>query len=183
LIRRIDGEWAEVILPYEFLADFPVGFRLPVLDQEGGFLEDAELLKKTFNKKHKTWILNLKVSRKNAPKAIGIRIQPKEATAPLPSPRFEYIPDNAIVCRCERVTVGEIVQFIKDNDIQDINQLKTLRVGMGACGSKTCSVLLPQVFRKAKKEPSSVTLGTLRPLALEIPMQDIINEASKGRAV
>ena len=180
LARAVDSSWAEVMLPFEFAADFPPGTRLPVLDQEGGFLEDAELLKKTFNKKYGTWILTLRVSRGNAAKAIGIRVQSEEATRPLPRPKFEYAPDDALVCRCERVTVGEIVRFIRENAITDVNQLKSLRVGMGACGSKTCSVLLPQVFRMAQKDPAEVTPGTLRPLALEMPMKDIINETQRG---
>lgn len=183
LVRRRDETWAEVVLPYEFRADFNPGALLPVLDQEGGFLENAELLKKVFNRKYRTWILTLKVSIGNAPKAIGIRVQSEEATQPLPAPRFEHLPDDAIVCRCERVTVGEIVRFIRENAVVDINQLKTLRVGMGACGSKTCSVLLPQVFRKAGVDPASLTNGTLRPLSLEIPMRDLINEPSAGRSL
>ncbi|NLJ47057.1 MAG: FAD-dependent oxidoreductase, partial [Treponema sp.] len=178
LMRRLDEDWAEVVLPFEFNADFEPGTRLPVLDQEGTFLEDAELLKKVFNRKYRTWILTLKVSRANAPKAIGIRVQAEAATRPLPAPRFEHLPDEAVVCRCERITVGEIVRFIRENAVTDVNQLKTLRVGMGACGSKTCSVLLPQVFRKAGIDPARTTPGTLRPLALEIPMKDLINEAA-----
>jgi NADPH-dependent 2,4-dienoyl-CoA reductase/sulfur reductase-like enzyme/Fe-S-cluster-containing hydrogenase component 2 len=178
LMRSVDGEWAEVVLPYEFPADFPQGSRLPVLDQEGSFLEDALLVEKVYNKRYKTWLLTLRVSVRNAPKAIGVRVQPREATEPRPSPRFSYLPDDAVVCRCERVTVGEIVRFIKENSITDINQLKSLRVGMGACGSKTCTALLPQVFRQAGVDPSSLTPGTLRPLALEMPMRDIVNEAA-----
>ena len=182
LMRRVDEGWAEVVLPFEFKADFEPGARLPVLDQEGAFLEEAQLLKKVFNRKYRTWILTLKVSRANAPKAIGIRVQSEAATRPLPAPRFEHLPDEAVVCRCERITVGEIVRFIRENAVTDVNQLKTLRVGMGACGSKTCSVLLPQVFRKAGIDPARTTSGTLRPLALEIPMKDLINEAA-GRTL
>ena len=179
LVRRIDEDWAEVVLPFEFRADFEIGARLPVLDQEGGFLEDALLVKKIFNRRYRTWILTLKVSLAKASKAIGIRVQPEAATRPLPAPRFEYLPDDAIVCRCERITVGEIVRFIQENAVTDVNQLKTLRVGMGACGSKTCSVLLPQVFRRAGVDPARTTPGTLRPLALEIPMRDLVNEPAR----
>ncbi len=181
LVRRLDEGWAEVVLPFEFPADFPEGSRLPVLDQAGRFLEEAELLRKVYNRKYRTWILTLKVSLPNAPKAIGIRVQPEEAVRPLPSPRFDYAPEDALVCRCERVSVGEILRFVRENAVTDINQLKTLRVGMGACGSKTCTVLLPQVFRMARKDPSAVAPGTLRPLALEVPMRDIVNETEGAR--
>ncbi len=182
LIRRIDEAWTEVLLPYEFLADFEPGARLPLLDKDGNFLEDAELLKKTYYKKHKTWVLAFKVSAANAPRAIGIRVQDEASIRPLPEPRFEYLPDDAIVCRCERVTVGEIVRFVKENGVQDVNQLKSLRVGMGACGSKTCSVLLPQVLRRAGLDPAKVEPGTLRPLNMEVPMGDLVNEGGYGES-
>jgi hypothetical protein len=51
---------------------------------------------------------------------------------------------------------------------------------MGACGSKTCSVLLPQLFRKAGVDPATVTTGTVRPLVLEVPMHDLVNENPAG---
>jgi len=180
LVRRIDDHWSEVALPFEFRADhLEKGDALPVLDQDGQFLEQAELIKKFYNKRYRTWVLTMRVSADNAPRAIGIRVQPDEATQALPIPRFEYLPNEAIVCRCERVTVGEIVAFIKDNEVRDVNQLKTIRVGMGACGSKTCSALLPQLFRKAGVDPASTTAGTLRPLMLEVPMGDLVNEGGR----
>lgn len=176
LVRQVDADWCEVQLPFEFRADgYLPGDNLPLLDQAGNFLESAPLIKKFYNKKYRTWILTFRVSLAKAPLAIGIRIQDEAATAALPEARFDYLPDTAIVCRCERVTVGEIVDFIKDNDIRDINQLKSLRVGMGACGSKTCSVLLPQVFRKAGVDPAGVTGGSLRPMMLEVAVEDIVS--------
>jgi len=177
LLRKIDDAWSEVVLPFEFNAGFDLGERLPLLDVSGNYLEKAELLKKSRHKKHKTWLLTFKVRARNAPKAIGVRVQPEAATKALPVPRFSYAPDEAIVCRCERVTVGEILRFVKDNDIRDINQLKTLRVGMGACGSKTCSVLLPQVLRRAGIDSATVAPGSLRPLNMEVPMGDLVNES------
>jgi len=45
---------------------------------------------------------------------------------------------------------------------------------MGACGSKTCAVLLPQIFRKAGVDPATVTAGTIRPLMLEVGLGEIL---------
>ncbi len=179
LIRRIDDAWTEVVLPFEFDPWFEAGAKIAVLAQDGSFLEDAELIGKRHHKKHKTWLLTLKVSSANAPKAAGVRVQDPKATEPLPKARFDYLPDGAIVCRCERVTVGELVEFIKANRVTDVNQLKTVRAGMGACGSKTCSALYPQVFRKAGVDPKTVTAGTVRPLAVEVPMGDLVNEGGR----
>ncbi len=184
LLREIDDQFCEVQLPFEFMTDgMETGSRWPLLNENGLFLEDGELLKKFFNKKYRTWILTFKVSRAIAAKVIGIRIQSEEVTAPLAAATFSHLPDEAIVCRCERVSVGEIVKFIKDNEIRDVNQLKTIRIGMGACGSKTCSVLMPQIFRKAGVDPAAVTAGSLRPMMLEVGMGDIVNGKSGGAAL
>ncbi len=183
LIRKTDDSWAEVKIPFEFDATpFSIGQLLSALDQEGKFLEEAVLVSKVYNKRYRTWVLTLKVRLCNAAKVIGIRIQDESVTNPLPVPRFNFLPDEAIVCRCERISVGEIVRFIRENEIRDINQLKSIRVGMGACGSKTCATLLPQVFRKAGIDPSTITPGTLRPLLLETPMTALAGTIARNTA-
>ena len=73
--------------------------------------------------------------------------------------------------------MGEIKAYIERNDIRDMNQLKSIRVAMGACGSRTCSVLLPQVFRAAGRDPGTIAPLSLRPLTMEVPMGDLINES------
>jgi sarcosine oxidase, subunit alpha len=170
LVRKIDEAWCEVALPYEFELDMEPGDEREVLDQEGRALERAELLGKFYNKQYRTWILRFKVSAANATKAIGLRVQKVEATASLPEPRFSSAPDEAIVCRCERLSFGEIVAYIRENEIRDVNQLKALRAGMGACGSKTCAPLYAAVFRAAGVDPAQVSEGRLRPLEIEVPL-------------
>jgi NADPH-dependent 2,4-dienoyl-CoA reductase/sulfur reductase-like enzyme/Pyruvate/2-oxoacid:ferredoxin oxidoreductase delta subunit len=170
LVRSLDGDWCEVAIPFEFEARLEPGDRRELLDRDGRSLEEATLIKKVFNRKYRTWTLHFKVSSANATKAIGIRVQSREATTSLPAPRFSCAPDDAIVCRCERVTFGEIVDFIKENEIRDVNQLKSIRAGMGACGSKTCTPLYAAAFRAAGVDPSAVAEGRLRPLVVEVPL-------------
>ena len=148
-----------MVIPYEFKVDFEVGRAPRAPGQERRALEEAELVKKTFNRKYRTWALRFKVSSANATRAIGLRVQRHEATASLPVARFSYAPDEAIVCRCERVTFGEIVRFIRENEVRDVNQLKAIRAGMGACGSKTCAPLYAAVFRAAGVDPGGVAEG------------------------
>jgi NADPH-dependent 2,4-dienoyl-CoA reductase/sulfur reductase-like enzyme/Fe-S-cluster-containing hydrogenase component 2 len=170
LVRKLDEAWCEVALPYEFEADIERGEKRELLDQNGAPLERAELLKKSYNKSRRTWILHFKVSAANATRAIGLRVQGPEAMAALGEPRFSYAPDDAIVCRCERVSFGELVRFIRENEVRDVNQLKAIRAGMGACGSKTCAPLYAAAFRAAGVDPASVTAGRLRPLEVEVPL-------------
>ncbi|HWQ82227.1 MAG TPA: FAD-dependent oxidoreductase [Ignavibacteria bacterium] len=176
--KKLYGEWAEVVLPHEFIPAFGVGEFVTLTDTEGNEIEKCEVIKIQLNKKYKTYLITFKVSLENAAKIAGIRVQDEDKIKPLPKPVFNYIPDNSILCRCERVSVGEIIKFIKENNIKDANQLKQIRVGMGACGSRTCSILLPRIFSAAGVNWYEVTQATKRPLSIEIPMGAIINEES-----
>ena len=176
LARKLDDSSAEVILPHEYLPDFKIGDRIPVMNQTGKYLEDAEVIKIRFNKKYKTHLVHVKSSLINGPKVSGIRVQSPKVTEPVSEPSFNYMPENGIVCHCEMVTVQELIDYIKEHNIRDVNQLKQARVGMGACGGKNCSVLLPRVFQMAGVSWDEVTSGSKRPLSVEVPMYALINE-------
>jgi sarcosine oxidase, subunit alpha len=182
LARKIDDAWCEVLLPYELAADVEPGDSRELLDREGRALESAELLKKTYNRKYRTWLLRFKVSSANATKAIGLRAQSPEATAALSEPCFDFAPDEATLCRCERISFGEIVRYIRENEVRDVNQLKAMRAGMGACGSKTCAPLYEAAFRAAGVDPATVAPARLRPLEMELPLGALADcgEASPG---
>ncbi|MDZ7378533.1 MAG: FAD-dependent oxidoreductase [candidate division KSB1 bacterium] len=177
LARCIDDHWAEVVIPYELRPSFAVGDHLPVMDQEGNFLEMAEVLRIRYNKKYKTHLVTLRVSLSNAPLAAGVRVQRPEDTAPLPVPSLTHAPEAGVVCHCELITLGEVVDFIKKHQVTDVNQLKVLRVGMGACGGKNCSQVLARAFAMAGVEWQRVEKGTVRPPAVEVPLTAILNEA------
>jgi bacterioferritin-associated ferredoxin len=75
-----------------------------------------------------------------------------------------------IVCRCERVTAGEIRQHIRGG-VRDMNELKALtRAGMGACGGKTCPSLIKRLFREEGVPDAQITDLTKRPLVMEVPL-------------
>jgi sarcosine oxidase subunit alpha len=79
------------------------------------------------------------------------------------------IQDETIICRCERVTAGEIRALIKQG-IRDINEIKSVtRAGMGACGSKTCNALIHRLFRDEGISSNEVIDQTKRPLFIEVP--------------
>jgi NAD(P)H-nitrite reductase large subunit len=78
--------------------------------------------------------------------------------------------DDEIVCRCERVTAGEVRRHIRAG-VRDMNELKAAtRSGMGACGGKTCPGLIQRIFREEGVPASEVTELTRRPVFMEVPM-------------
>ena len=181
LVRKVSEDSAneaaaEVVLPWEFLAEFPLGTSMDLVDQDGSFIESAPVVARKRNARNNTWLLTFRTSLANASSVAGIRVQGPDVSKGRPVASSACADEEACVCRCERVTLGELVQFIKDNDVRDINQLKTLRVGMGACGAKTCSQLVGRAFRLAGVDPATVEPASLRPLFMEVPMGEIVNE-------
>jgi sarcosine oxidase, subunit alpha len=146
------------------------GERIELLDREGAALGSAELASKRRVGSRRTWLLRFRTSEEVAARAIGLRAQPRSASEPLREPRFSFAPDEATLCRCERVSFGEAVRFIRENRLRDASQLKILRAGMGSCGSKTCAPLFAAAFRAAGVDPSGVAPARLRPLEVELPL-------------
>ncbi len=176
LAKKISEDEAEIVLPYEFLVDFEIGAKLPLCDRDGNYLENGEVKKIRFDKKTLTSLLTLSCSLQNAQEAIGIRVQAQELSAPEKNSTMNYFPDDAIVCRCEMVTVKEVKDYILSHEVRDVNQLKNIRVGMGSCGGNNCSLLLPKIFNSMNIPFKEIQAPVPRPLSVEIPLHALINE-------
>lgn len=176
LVRRVSETQAEIMLPWEFSVEIRKGQIMDLVDSDGVFVQSAPLVDIHYNKQKKTSLLTFRVNLKTATSIAGVRVQEDVVSQgrPIQMPATDEL--DSIVCRCERITLGEIVTFIKENGVKDINQLKTLRVGMGACGGKTCSQLLSRAFRLAGVDMSEVEPASVRPLFMEVPMGEIVNE-------
>jgi sarcosine oxidase subunit alpha len=116
-----------------------------------------------------TWILQLEVPREYSKRIAGVRIQGENSL-----PDFEYFVENLcdemIVCRCERISAGEIRELIRKG-YTDINEIKTvLRAGMGSCGGKTCFSLIKRIFREEGFRIDVIVNSTPRPLFMEVTL-------------
>jgi len=176
LARKKNEKQAEVVLPFEFIPEFSTGSQIPLRDAEGHDIGEGEVLRIRYDKKTKTHLIHVIVPLEKATSVAGIRVQNPEVTRYRPNPTPEYFPDHALVCQCEQVTAGEIVQFIRKHHVRDMNHLKVLRAGMGACGGKNCTVHYPALFKKAGVDLKDVVPVKYRPLSVEIPLKSIVNE-------
>jgi sarcosine oxidase subunit alpha len=182
LVRRSKNEgYAEVMLPHEYNHRFEAGEEVPLRDQDGSSLTVGKVLRTRFSKKHRTHVITVEVPEELAVNVAGILVQAEGVTEPLPEANLTFLPDNAIVCRCERISLGEIKEFIKENRVNDLNQLKIPRVAMGACGGKTCLDLLPRVLAEAGVDRDKIRPAVIRPLAVEVPMKAIANQGGEDR--
>ncbi|MGE5257181.1 MAG: (2Fe-2S)-binding protein [Hyphomicrobiales bacterium] len=166
---RKDPAHPVVTLPYEVWRDkVPVGRSVPVTDVDGAILGYYPVVKVSARKKYPgTLLVQVRVDRPVAKKAVGIWVQEKHIE---PMTVYEKAPpaDEAIVCRCERITAGEIRAAIRSG-VRDLNQLKALtRAGMGACGSKTCRPMVWRMFKEEGVDLGTVTDRVDRPLFVEV---------------
>ena len=144
--------------------------KVAITDDEGAILGHFAVEKLVTNKKFPgTLMVQVKLNKSLAKKAVGVWVK-EEKNEPMDTYEKEPVPDDAIVCRCERVTAGEIRKAIRSG-VRDMNQLKALtRAGMGACGSKTCRLMIWRIFREEGIENTEVTDRIDRPLFVEVPL-------------
>jgi NADPH-dependent 2,4-dienoyl-CoA reductase/sulfur reductase-like enzyme len=58
---------------------------------------------------------------------------------PWPQAQAAALPDDAVVCRCEAVTAGELRRCVAETDSREVNRAKAFsRVGMGRCQGRYC---------------------------------------------
>jgi sarcosine oxidase subunit alpha len=168
---RQEPESLTVTIAYEFLEkSIHVGDRVTVLDAEGTVLGNVEVTGvralKAFDR---TVAVKVKSPGSYAKRIAGLRIQEKEVTQPMDH-YVQRLTDDTIVCRCERVTAGEIRALIRQG-YRDINEIKAVtRAGMGACGGKTCTPLIHRLFRDEGIPETEVVDAVKRPLFMEVPL-------------
>jgi sarcosine oxidase, subunit alpha len=117
-----------------------------------------------------TMIVKVRAPREIASRIAGIRMQEQQVTQPM-NHYVDHISDDTIICRCERVSAGEIRELIRKG-YRDLNEIKAItRAAMGACGSKTCHSLIVRLFRDEGIILSDVTDTTRRPIFIEVPLK------------
>ena len=127
----------------------------------------------------KTQLITIKLPSKIAKQAVAIKQYETKFMEPTDLYQKAISDDEIIVCRCERVSVGEIRKWIKSG-VRDFNELKALtKVGMGSCGGKTCTPLIERIFRQEGVFVDDITPGTRRPLFIEVPMGVFANAKEK----
>lgn len=168
---RQDHEHPIVTIPYEFPpGTIRQGDVVTVLDTEGAVLGNVEVVNVRAPKfADRALLVRVRAPQEIARRIAGIGVQ--EPT--VAEPEAQYVSrmlEDEIVCRCERVTVGEICAHVRAG-LRDMNQIKGItRAGMGACGGKTCTNLILRIFREEGVPLEEVTESVRRPLFIEVPL-------------
>lgn len=95
---------------------------------------------------------------------------------PWPAQQAAQLPDEAIVCRCEAITAGELRRVVCEMGAQEANRAKAFsRVGMGRCQGRYCGHAGAEVIAHAAGVPLE-QVGRLRGQAPVKPLSMAVRE-------
>ena len=95
---------------------------------------------------------------------------------PWPAEQAGLLPDDAIVCRCEAITAGELRRTVREKGAQEANRAKALcRVGMGRCQGRYCANAGAEIIADAAGVPVE-QVGRLRGQAPVKPLPMAVRE-------
>jgi NADPH-dependent 2,4-dienoyl-CoA reductase/sulfur reductase-like enzyme len=95
---------------------------------------------------------------------------------PWPAQQAAQLPDDAIVCRCEAITAGELRRVVGDMGAQEANRAKAFsRVGMGRCQGRYCGHAGAEIIAHAAGVPLE-QVGRLRGQAPVKPLSMAVRE-------
>ncbi len=168
---RKDKKMPSVTFPLELTSEkIKVSKKVIVVSNERE-LGEFEVIRSRFLKEFpKTKLITVKLPAKIAKSAVAIKLERTTYNEPIELYHKSNLEEETIVCRCERVSVGEIRKWIRAG-VKDFNELKALtKIGMGACGGKTCTPLVNRIFREEGILQEEINPGTMRPLFVEVPL-------------
>ena len=169
---RKDPENPTVTIPYEvFNIAKKAGDMVELVDIDANPLGSFPISAIMDMKERHIQLVKVAVPKNIAKRVASFRIQSVEVSQPLPT---AIIPqkqnDEAMVCLCERVSVGEVRQLIRKG-VTNLNQIKAItRAGMGPCGAKTCDTLIRGIMREEGIPVADVVPNTKRPVFVEVPL-------------
>jgi len=176
---RREGPDGLVTVPFELLeSTVEVGRTVDAVDVDGNSVTTAKVEKVAKKKAYdRTILVTLRVPKDKATLVTGFRVQDPRISEPVDVRTPPLVEDETIICRCERVKAGQIRKLIRQG-VRDLNQLKVLRYGMGACGGKTCQSLILRLFQQEGVNLCDVVPFTQRPLIAEVNLGMLAGEKS-----
>jgi len=87
----------------------------------------------------------------------------------LPSGVLDIMDMETIVCRCEQITVGDVLDGIAKG-YRNINEIKRTRVGMGLCQGRMCESTVAQIMLQKGIPIEEIGYLNLRPPLSPMPL-------------
>jgi NADPH-dependent 2,4-dienoyl-CoA reductase/sulfur reductase-like enzyme/Fe-S-cluster-containing hydrogenase component 2 len=169
---------ARVVIPWEMpKKTIKIGQKVITTGIDGEIICNGKVIAvKESEWQNKRQLVSLEIPYKNADKVVSIRINKPlgiKATSKVKTIKDEEV----IICRCERVTKKEIIDYIKKTNVRDINAVKAaLRLGMGPCGGNTCTELIMNIFKELGIDLKDVKPPVERPFNQDVPIKAFLSK-------
>lgn len=93
----------------------------------------------------------------------------------IPDRVIKSIPEEAVVCRCEDVKMGDIKKAISDGYTSTGGLKKALRIGMGTCQGRICGPVIYNILSSSTKTPpNEIPLLSVRPPVKAVSISSFI---------
>jgi thioredoxin reductase len=86
-----------------------------------------------------------------------------------PQGLLDAMDKDTIVCRCEQVTLGDVLAGI-ESGYRNVNEIKRTRIGMGLCQGRTCESIVAQIMLRKGIPVEEIGYLNLRPPLSPIPI-------------
>lgn len=87
---------------------------------------------------------------------------------------------EALVCRCEEVSEGEIIEAIEKGAMSPDSIKKLTRAGMGLCQGRTCrSLVLRILAKKTSRSIEEFVPFTYRPPVRPVSLEALASDETK----
>jgi len=91
--------------------------------------------------------------------------------------------NDLIICRCEEVTQGEILQAIAEGATTLVEVKWRTRAGMGLCQAKTCRRLVQKILAEQTCQPvAAISPATYRPPVRPVELGVLASEDVSSKA-
>lgn len=164
LDKSLGDGMGSVAFPYEYLPLPEKGQIVKAVDRQGHVVCNAEVLKvlnpASFDR---TPVVTIKVPVELVDEVRGCERVPRVTVEPREGEAVQIFDDDMLVCRCEEVTVSEIVKAIEDG-AKDVTGVKRrTRAGMGLCQGRTCEKMVQAILRMTGGTAEDIDRHTARP--------------------
>ncbi|NLB50519.1 MAG: 4Fe-4S binding protein [Clostridiaceae bacterium] len=179
---RGDG-MATLSIPYEFLPLPQKDDLVAALDRSGAYVTDARVARVQRGRKGGTPLVTLSLPLDLVHEVRFFRAREAGDGEPLAMTGAETedsqpMDEDAILCRCEGLTLGEVRQLIAEG-YTTLDEIKRIsRAGMGPCQARTCGPLIAREISRMTGIPlEEVEPSAHRPPVKSLPLSFFMEDA------